>query len=202
MTIWVKEVPKILTVKHIEIWVKKEVNVKVFHTCNTLETSDLIILSKYDLTNRSDFLPFIPIIYEDLMDILFANVNKEIEDDYNYYYLKEALKQGTAPSIDTIISGSSYGLFGIDHSMLEHEVNLALYSQDLYYSLKGILAVYKANPQISTIVLCVSYYYFYSDLSQTQSSELRRITDVYYPLFQDMHNAKLLARKRKQVIQK
>lgn len=196
MTIWVKELSGKLTIKHIQLWVKQDVNIQVFHTCEDLAVGDLIMLSKYDLANRSDFLPFIPIVYEDFMEIIFANINKEIEDNYNYYYLKEALEQGGKSFINTIITGSSYGLFGIDHSMLTDEVNLSLYSQDLYYSFKGILATYKANPQISTIVLCVSYYYFYSDLSQTQGSELKRVSDVYYPLFQDMHNAKLLPAKK------
>lgn len=65
--------------------------------------------------------------------------------------------------------------------------------QDLYYSVRGIYKVCKENKNIKNIVLCCSYYYFFSDLSKAENpGERARISRVYYPLYQDMHNCVLL----------
>lgn len=48
------------------------------------------------------------------------------------------MQEAKKDNIDTIISGSSYGLHGMDRSQLTTGVDLSLLSQDLHYSVKGI----------------------------------------------------------------
>ena len=63
----------------------------------------------------------------------------------------------------------------------------------MYYSYKSIREVCDKNDNIENIVLVTAYYYFYSDLSLTKDlGELSRVSRVYYPLFNDLHNAILV----------
>jgi len=110
--------------------------------------------------------------------------------------LKNALNSSVNPEITTLITGSSYGAFGIDTSYIQNSVNLCSISQDLYYSKKLLLQACQNNQNIQNVVLCMGYYYFYSDLSLTQSpSELQRVSKVYYPLLHDAHNCLILPSK-------
>ncbi len=201
MTIWVKELFGKLTKETIQILVKKEINVEPFESLDAVEIGDEIILSNSDTIEKDDLLPFIPVIYEDFVGKMLGNISNEIKENYDYYYLKEALEHAMDHSVRTIILGSSYGLFGIDTDMLAHDINLSLSSQDLFYSFLCLQSVYKSNPHISTVVFCVGYYYFYSDLSQSEGIEISRVSNVYYPLFQTMHNAKMIPAKKTKLIQ-
>lgn len=201
MTIWVKELYGKLTKEKIRILVKKEIKIEPFETIDSVEIGDVIILSKHDTSQTDDFSPFRPVIYEEFLDKILINICSEIEENYDYYYLKEALEQAMDQSVLTVILGSSYGLFGIDTTMLFHETNLSLSSQDLFYSFRCIQTVYESNPHISTVVLCVGYYYFYADLSQSEGVEISRVSNVYYPIFHTMHNAKIIPAKETKLIQ-
>ena len=69
--------------------------------------------------------------------------------------------------------------------------NLALQSQDIYYVYLITREVIKRNSKIEVVTIGCGYYYFYSDLSKIRNtSELRRVYDVYQPIFGDVHNAK------------
>lgn len=108
----------------------------------------------------------------------------------DYYYLKYALKDLSNPDVDTVISGLSYGLYGIDQRLLNNAVNLSMHSQDLYYCIEGIISGFEKNRNIKKVVLIVGYYFFFSDLSLTRNmSELSRLTYTYMPLFNDTHNS-------------
>ncbi len=54
---------------------------------------------------------------------------------------------------------------------------------------------------ISTVIFCVGYYHFYFDLSQAEGNEIKRISNVYNPIFQTMHNAELIPAKETKLIQ-
>lgn len=136
------------------------------------------------------------IIYEQLFQELSARVYQEYYNNHDYYYLKNALQQAQNINITTLISGSSYGAFGIDLAYIDNAVNLSSISQDLYYSIKLLCRACETNRNIRNIVLCVGHYCFFSDLSLAKTpSELQRISKVYYPLLHDSHNCLILPPK-------
>lgn len=187
MIVYIKEYPGKLTQSTVRVWIKDFIPVSLYNgECTSYQ--DYVIISKYDnhknITGDATIL-----IYEDFFESFSQNILEEINYNYDYYYLYNALEEAkNNTAIDTIITGSSYGLFGIDQS-LPSSVNLSLMSQDLYYSVMGIKDVCEYNHNIKNIVLCCSYYYLYSDLSMTQNpTEISRISKVYYPLFHDLHN--------------
>ena len=187
MIVYIKEYPGKLTQSTVRVWIKDFIPVSLYNgECTSYQ--DYVIISKYDnhknITGDATIL-----IYEDFFESFSQNILEEINYNYDYYYLYNALEEAkNNTAIDTIVTGSSYGLFGIDQS-LPSSVNLSLMSQDLYYSVMGIKDVCEYNHNIKNIVLCCSYYYLYSDLSMTQNpTEISRISKVYYPLFHDLHN--------------
>lgn len=203
MIVWVKEYSNILTLNTIAVLLKKEIDIEPLVTLEQVDTLDIIFISESD-TNISniDFMTYTVMIYEVLLKNIYTNIIEEHHFNFDYYYIKNAMSHATSPSIDTIITGSSYGLFGIDTTMLKHEINLSLPSADLYYSLKGIYKVCQQNKNIRNIVLCCGYYYFFSDLSKTQNlGEIMRISNVYEPLFNDIHNCILLPPKQDNLFQ-
>lgn len=118
-------------------------------------------------------------------------------NNYDYYYLRSALKDWDKNNYDTLVVGSSYACFGYNEKMTNgHAKNLALPSQDLYYASKLIEKCSKRKLPIKNIVIGLGYYTFYSDLSKTENEdELSRISNVYYPIFEDTHNACILPPK-------
>lgn len=194
MIVYVKELADCLTVDTLRVWIKDEILVCPYKGEDTA-FADYVIVSKND-ANTDIVGDATMLVYEDFFERFTNNILEELGYNYNYYYLYNAIQEGKKDHIDTIITGSSYGLHGIDRSQLTTAVNLSLLSQDLYFSIKGIEEVCAANKNIKNIVLCCSYYYFYSDLSKTQcDSELARVSKVYYPLFHDLHNALYLPPK-------
>lgn len=197
MNIYVKEFSGILSVNAIIPWIKKRHVVLPLESILKVSIDDIIIISRFDSSiSQENILKYTIFIYEDFFEKISLNIIQEHQYNYDYYYLKHALTNAANPHTTTIISGSSYGLFGIDDSMLSQAVNLSLMSQDLYYSLKGIYQVCSNNQNIKNIVLCLGYYYFFSDLSKTQNTnEIQRISKVYKPLYKDIHNCTLLPPK-------
>lgn len=88
--------------------------------------------------------------------------------------------------------GSSYGQLGLEENQFDFPLkNLALQSQDMYYACLIAREAIKRNSKIEVVIIGCGYYYFYSDLSKTKNNlELRRVYDVYQPIFGDVHNAK------------
>lgn len=189
MTVWVKEFADYLTTNDVLMLTQADILVRPFVSTDCIEPPDVIVISGHDSVSETDFSPFTVLVYEVFFEKMSQNAISEYLYNHDYYYLKNALTYAMTPHISTIITGSSYGLFGIDETMLTKEVNLSLMSQDLFYSLKGIYEVCRVNKHIKNIVLCCGYYYFYSDLSKTQNQkELSRVAKVYEPLFNDIHN--------------
>ncbi|MGF0065078.1 hypothetical protein ACQRCQ_07395, partial [Lachnospiraceae bacterium SGI.085] len=116
-------------------------------------------------------------------------------NNYDYYYLKNALADCYRKNYDTLVVGSSYARFGYDDKIsMGHAKNLALPSQDLYYASKIVKKCKNGHRNsIKNIIIGLGYYSFYSDLSKTENEkELSRISNVYNPIFEDTHNAIIL----------
>lgn len=194
MSVFIKECNS-TNVEEILPLLKKDVEVYNFDQDSVL-LDDIVICSKNDL----DFLEanrwkYKCVIYEDTYKRILENLSSEYyyNYDYDYYHLKYELEKAKTKDIDTLFSGSSYGVFGIDLDSIDRAVNLSMISQDLYYSLRGIYDVCAVNEGIKNIVLCTPYYYFFSDLSRTQNQEeISRVAKVYDPLFRDVHSCVLL----------
>lgn len=204
MTIYVKE-GFAINLNSAMHWFKKNINIEPLRSLDAVKADDIIVISNaadedFCDNNLSDYNV---IIYEDFLEKISVNIVQEFRYNYDYYYLKNALCTAQNASITTVISGSSYGLLGIDTSLLSNAVNLSLISQDLYYSLKGIYSIYNINKNIRNIVLCVGYYYFFSDLSKTQNpDEIQRVSKVYDPLYADIHNCSLLPPPSRNILYK
>lgn len=109
---------------------------------------------------------------------------KSILINYDLVYLRNKMNK---KNIKTIVVGSSYSLFGIIESNIDSCVNMSLPSQDIYYSSKIIYDLVNKNKNINKIVMSLSYYSLYFDLSSSKN-ERSRINRVYYPIFKDSHN--------------
>lgn len=196
MNVWVKEIPEVLTISMVKKWVKEAVNLKLFSYDVNIDCMDVLIISKQE---KNENLPLCNmVIYEEILQEISLNILQEYKNNYDFYYLQHALLEAKQKSIETIITGSSYGRLGVLDQMLysQNAVNLSLSSQDLYYSIRGGYEVYNINKNIKNIVICCSYYYFFSDLSKSKNSNvIKLISKIYMPLFQDMHNCVLMPRK-------
>lgn len=50
-------------------------------------------------------------------------------------------------------------------------------------------------------IIVMGYYHFYFDLSQSEGVEIIRVSNVYYPIFQTVHNAKMIPARETKLIQ-
>lgn len=138
------------------------------------------------------------IVYEETIGTISNWIMNYVNNYFDYYYIKNSIIHARESSIDTIITGSSYGRFRVNEEDIPHAVNLSLPSQDIYYSLKSIKKVCEFNDGIKNIVLCCGYYYFFCDLSKSKNiSDFYNILKVYVPLFGDdaYHNCNILVSK-------
>lgn len=197
MTIYVKN-SQHLNINSVSAWFKKDLTIQPLNNIEDVNpANDIIVISNADETINFNLMDYNVMVYEDFSQKISDNIMQEYQYNHDYYYLNNALLPSSDPNVSTLISGSSYGAFGIDTSLLDNAVNLSSISQDLYYSLKLIYSACEKNTNIKNIVLCVSYYYFFSDLSKTQNtSEIQRISKVYKPLLNDIHNCLLLPPKQ------
>ena len=164
MKIYVKE-SKSLSIQTVSLMFYDSVTIVPLLSLDDVLYSDLIIVSQSDVSSMTGLEEYHVIIYEQLFQELSARVYQEYYNNHDYYYLKNALQQALDTSITTLISGSSYGAFGIDLAYIENAVNLSSISQDLYYSIKLLCQACETNKNIKNIVLCVGHYCFFSDLS-------------------------------------
>ena len=195
MRVFIRECGAV-NVKEILPFIKNEVEVYIFGDEDIL-IGDYVICSKEDRVFLSDNRwKYKCLIYEDINKKILSNLGTEYYYNYDYYHLKNEIEKGKSKDIETLISGSSYGLFGIDLDYIDKTSNLSMISQDLYYSLRGIYEVCRINGNIKNIVLFTPYYYFFNDLSRTQNEqEIARVSKVYDRLFSDMHSCVLLSPK-------
>ena len=187
MKIYVKE-SKSLSIQTVSLMFYDSVTIVPLLSLDDVLYSDLIIVSQSDVSSMTGLEEYHVIIYEQLFQELSARVYQEYYNNHDYYYLKNALQQALDTSITTLISGSSYGAFGIDLEYIDNAVNLS--------SIKLLCRACETNRNIRNIVLCVGHYCFFSDLSLAKTpSELQRISKVYYPLLHDSHNCLILPPK-------
>ncbi len=199
MTLWVKEYNGLVSYSQIKKMVKSSISVERYDLLSKIDPLDIIVVSKSDTQALSDdYNSAMCLVFEDVFDLIGKSVTAEFDYRYDYYYLRNQIQKAkTNQQINTIITGSSYALFGIEEKLLDSSVKLALMSQDLYYSIAIAKDVIRTNNRIKNIVLCCSYYYFSSDLSLTQNDiELSRLSKVYYPILGDLHNCAFLFPKR------
>lgn len=187
MKIWIKEFGSVKQ-EIINVWLKKDIVPEAFNDWSDVKYEDIVIVSQEDTTiEKEKFYEYNVVIYEEVFQRVTYSIMDNFTRNYDYYYLKNSFFN--AYDKQTIITGSSYGLYGIDTSQLTNEINLSLTSQDLFYSAKGIYEVSKINTNIKNVVLCCGYYYFFNDLSRTKNlGELSRVSRVYDRLSWGRHN--------------
>lgn len=192
MTVQIKNFENIIPVDTIVPWIKSDVVIQSLRDFNAIRADDVVIVSKLDKElKKEDYYNYNILEYEECIPKFLLYIKKEFQQNYDYYFLSNALKTAKENNCETIITGSSYGLFGIDSTYLPCNcVNLSLASQDLYYSIRGIKDVMATNKNIQNIVICCGHYFPFSDLSRAQSeAELMRISKVYYRIWNDIHNS-------------
>lgn len=194
MKVWVKECGGDFNLKMVSRWVRKGISVESLTERAEVAVNDIVLYSANDKTVIKGQLPDNAVLFENVFQPLTVSATRELTYNFDLYYLQQALARAKQARTETIITGSSYCLFGIDPKQLSREVNLGMTSQDLYYALRGVYEVCAHNSNIKNVVLVSGTYYLYSDLSKTQNeSEILRVAKVYEPLFGDLHNCKLLA---------
>lgn len=182
MIVYVKEC-QYVSLKDIVTWIKNGIAVQPFKSKADVRENDVVIMSNRDEDTDIRLTMNNVLIYEDFFEKVSSSIIQEFCYNHDYYYLKNALSRAKESDITTLISGSSYGVLGIDPSYIENTVNLSSISQDLYYSSSLVKGACATNLNIKNIVFCVGYYYFFTDLSRTQNQdEILRISKVYKPL--------------------
>ena len=201
MKIYVME-SETISIQTVSLLFYNSVAIEPFVSLQSVSYSDLIIAPQSAAAFITELKEYHVIIFEQILQEVYTRVYQEYYNNHDYYYLKNALQDAQNANITTLISGSSYGAFGIDLAYIDNAVNLSSISQDLYYSTKLLCQACKSNNNIRNIVLCVGHYCFFSDLSLTKNvTELQRISKVYYPLLQDSHNCLILPPKEDYSVQ-
>lgn len=159
MKIYVKESEN-LSIETVAVLFYSSVMILPLLSLEDVRYSDLIIMSQLDTVGITELKEYHVVIYEHFFQELYTQAYQEYYNNHDYYYLKNALQDAKNPNISTLISGSSYGAFGIDLSYMDNAINLSSISQDLYYSIKLLYQVCETNKNIRNIILCFGYYYF------------------------------------------
>lgn len=203
MIVWIKEHEGVFNQKSISIWFRSDIPIKKFTDISEIEEQDILIVCRVDFAEVARYrYQYNIYVYEELVQKIYENIIQEYLYNYDYYYLRNAINACMEQKIDTLITGSSYGLFGIYEPYLKGQINMSLQSQDLFYSFEQIESVCSRNENIKNIVLCIGYWHFFWDLSKTRDmGELSRISQTYIPVFQEeygmecIHNAHILPKK-------
>lgn len=127
------------------------------------------------------------------IEIINNASNKLYEIYYNLRYLENAIEECSSENVESVIIGNSYPLVGIEERLLKkNTIKLAMSSQDLYYSFELAKKVISNNANIKQCIFGISYYILRHDLSKGESEYSKNmITNIYYPLLNDIHNSKL-----------
>lgn len=178
----------------LKMFVKSNINIIAIKCIEDLKSEDLLIISS-EYINHEQLVKKLPniIVWESIFEEFYNYCINRYMSNYDFYYLKYSLKKALKSDVESLVVGSSYARFGVEENLLNSQcVNLALSSQDMYYACLIGRYVINKNRNIKRIFIGTGYYSFYSDLSLTKGSELIRISDVYYPIFGDMHNCREL----------
>lgn len=112
--------------------------------------------------------------------------------NYDYVWLKAMLKKGRTVTVpgSTLITGSSYALFGIQENLWKNAINCSAPSQDLYYDFQCARRV--ISPEngrfFERCFIIIGYYGAFQDLSLSKEERMSRIPGVFYPVFHDAHH--------------
>ena len=111
---------------------------------------------------------------------------------YNYDYYALDYQINKEQHFDTLAVGSSYMLFGLEMNLLPTWRNLALGSQDIYYSYQLAKKMFDIH-KYKRLFWGGHYYTIYCDLSREKNAtELSNITNIYSKIFPNalgLHNA-------------
>lgn len=179
-------------VRLLRMFTKSNVDITLIKSINDLKDDGVLITSN-DCIEYEEIIKNVTnvLVWEDIFKMFYEYSYNRYMSNYDYYYLKYSLERALQPDIKALVVGSSYARFGIEESILNVPcINLALASQDIYYGCLIGRYVINKNPNIKKIFIGTGYYSFYSDLSLNKGEELTRISDVYYPIFKDVHNCK------------
>lgn len=183
-------------------FVKRSINIKGIKCLQELEREDSLIISS-EYPNYEQLVKGFPniIVWENTYQKFYDYSVNKCMSNYDFYHLKYSLTKALKPNIESLVVGSSYALFGIEDSILNTpSVNLSLASQDIYYGTLIGQYVINKNKNIKNVFVGSGYYYFYNDLSLTQGGEVMRISDVYYPIFGEVHNCTELPQSQKIIL--
>lgn len=130
--------------------------------------------------------------YTKIVKNLFDVSNSVYKCDYDFNYLKNELEASDNKDVKAIIVGNGYATSGIDKSLLTFKTtNLALPSQDLYYSFEIAKKAIEKNPSINKCLIGVGYYSMYYNLIKSKHKESLRILDeIYKPIIEDDYSNK------------
>lgn len=159
-TIWVKELGGVLDLEKARGYIRKSVIIKKYVDAKYVSEDDIIMVSIKD-SDIPDKNRYYVLIFEECADRILKNVIGDILQNYDEYYYRMSLQAAKNPNVDTLLVGSSYGLYGIDSHIMEHTVNCSLPSQDLYYNAKTINEVCNNNTNIKKVVIICGYYFFF-----------------------------------------
>lgn len=174
----------------LKLFVKSHINIVKIESIEDLKNDDLLIISN-EYSNYKEIIKNISniIVWEDIFREFYNYSFNKYMLNYDFYFLKYSLERALDPNVESIVIGSSYARFGIEENIINDTcVNLSLASQDIYYACLIGKYIISRNTNIKKIFIGTGYYSFHSDLSLSKSSELMRISDVYYPIFKDKHN--------------
>lgn len=92
--------------------------------------------------------------------------------------------------IKLLLAGSSYTMCGLLENQMPFPArNVAVDAQDIYYTIKTVRTALEYNPNIQYCILSFAYYLWGNDLSRSTSEyNNKRITEIDYPIFKDLHN--------------
>ena len=200
MTVYIKKCPKTESFPF-ERWIRSDVNYSYIDSFDEIKCTDFVIISKDDIDYSEGILYlFNIIVLEEYCEIIKENIVNEYEYHHEFFYLKYQLEISQNSSIDTVISGNSYAVYGIENSMMDNSVNISIPSQDIYYSTRLIYKVLENNDYIKRIILIMPYNWFFSDLSKVKDPlEKSKLYKVYKPILGDVHNCVLLHPRRNYV---
>ena len=115
-----------------------------------------------------------------------------LRENHNYIYLKAMLKVGRlAGKNETLITGSSHALSGIDVFCFENAVNCSMHTQDIYYDymcIRSVLDNLNTETEIKKCFIVFGYYIAFQDLSRGENVGKKMLSSLYYPVFRDAHN--------------
>jgi hypothetical protein len=100
MKIYVKELSKILTEQMVCVWIKSNISTCIYNGEYT-SYEDYVIISKYD-EEKSITGDATVLIYEDFFELFAQKITAEIDYNYDYYYLDNAINEAKKRLIITL----------------------------------------------------------------------------------------------------